>query len=543
MDAESRSSVRELTTVAATFSALTLALTYPQVTQLGTHVGVHYDALFSVWRLAWIAHQLPRDPLHLFDANIFHPEPNTLAYSDATLLMGLIASPLIWSGVPAVVAYNALVLTSFAAAGVGAYVLGRSLGASPAGALVAGIVFAFQPYRFAHYPQLELLWTCWIPLALWALHRAIATRQTRYGVWLGIFVALQAWSCLYYAVFLATGLVVVAMALVIGRPASAIISLWRPAASAIGIALPLILGYAAPYVESRGLVGTRTVEDVQEWSPTIANYAVPQHRNWLYGDPPNDVDPFEHVLFPGIAAVILAATGILHRPRRHAIAYAVLLVLALDLSLGLNGFLYPLLYEWVWPYQGLRVPARMFVMVSLALSVLAAFGATSLSASRRGFVAVIVLAIVAVVETVSLPLPLHPTPAAPTKTSAWLARQPVAPVLEWPTAVPEHLGATEDARYMYYSTRHWLPLVNGYSGHYPDSFLRLLHDIRSFPAPAAIEHLGVRRVRYVILHSQPDEKKYVAAVRQLTDHPKLRFQFAENTGWEEVSVYVLEPDR
>jgi hypothetical protein len=530
-------------TVGAGFSALTALLTYPQVTQLGTHVGTHYDALFSVWRLAWIAHQLPRDPLHLFDANIFHAEPNTLAYSDATWLMGLIAAPLIWSGVLPVVAYNVLVLASFVAAGVGAYVLARSLGTSIFSGWTAGVVFAFQPYRFAHYPQLELLWTCWIPLAFWALHRAIATRQTRHGVWLGIFVALQAWSCLYYAVFLVTGLAVVTLALVVFRSLSAILSLWKPAAAAIGVALPLILGYAAPYLESRGLVGTRKMDEVQGWSPTIASYAVPQHRNWLYGDPPNDVDPFEHVLFPGIAALILAAAGILHRPRRHAIAYAVLLVLAFNLSLGLNGFLYPLLYDWVWPYRGLRVPARMFVMVSVAFSVLAAFGATRLAASRPGFVAGLVLVVLAVVETVSLPLPLQPTPPVPAKTYAWLARQPIAPVLEWPTPVPEHLGATEDARYMYYSTLHWQPLLNGYSGHHPDSFLRLLHGIRSFPAPDAIAYLGPRGVRYVILHSHPHEQRYVSAVQQLTDHPKLRFQFAENNGWEEVSVYVLAPDR
>jgi len=72
------------------------------------------DALFSVWRLAWVAHQLPRDPAHLFDANIFYPHRNTLAYSDAMLLVGAAAAPLFWSGVDPVRIHNAVLLFAFA---------------------------------------------------------------------------------------------------------------------------------------------------------------------------------------------------------------------------------------------------------------------------------------------------------------------------------------------------------------------------------------------------------------------------------------------
>ena len=43
------------------------------------------DPLLSTWRLSWFAHQLPRDPAHLFDGNIFYPAKNTLAFSDAML--------------------------------------------------------------------------------------------------------------------------------------------------------------------------------------------------------------------------------------------------------------------------------------------------------------------------------------------------------------------------------------------------------------------------------------------------------------------------
>ena len=150
--------------------------------RLESHVGPHYDALFGVWRLAWIAHQLPRDPAHLFDANIFHPEAHTLTFSDAIPLLGIAAAPAIWLGVPPVVAYNLLVLLSFPAAGLAMYLLARDLTGSRSAALVAGTFFAFQPYRIAHFAQIELLWTCWIPLAFLALHRLMRTPSPRAGV-------------------------------------------------------------------------------------------------------------------------------------------------------------------------------------------------------------------------------------------------------------------------------------------------------------------------------------------------------------------------
>ena len=53
------------------------------------------------WVLGWVAHQLPHAPAHIFDANIFYPERNTLAYSETLLVPGLLAAPLHWLGVGA----------------------------------------------------------------------------------------------------------------------------------------------------------------------------------------------------------------------------------------------------------------------------------------------------------------------------------------------------------------------------------------------------------------------------------------------------------
>jgi hypothetical protein len=127
--------------------ALTIILTWPQFLFLGSKVADHGDPLLSIWRVSWIAHVLPGDVRHLFDTNIFHPHPRTLAYSDATLLEGLIALPLLWANANPVLVYNLLLLGGIVSSGVGMFVLVRHLTGSVDAALVSAAIFTLAPYR------------------------------------------------------------------------------------------------------------------------------------------------------------------------------------------------------------------------------------------------------------------------------------------------------------------------------------------------------------------------------------------------------------
>ena len=57
--------------------------TWPLASGLGTWSRMdNADTALNAWIVAWVAHQLPVAPLALFDANIFYPEPRTLAFSE-----------------------------------------------------------------------------------------------------------------------------------------------------------------------------------------------------------------------------------------------------------------------------------------------------------------------------------------------------------------------------------------------------------------------------------------------------------------------------
>jgi hypothetical protein len=535
----------ELLGAAALYGALTVALTYPQVLVLATHTDPHYDALFSIWRLAWIAHQLPLDPLRLFDANIFHPEPTTLAYSDAMLLPGLAGAPLIWAGIGPVTVHNLFLLASFVGCGVAMYSLVRSLTGSRAAAYVAGTMFAFQPYRFGHFTHLELQMYWWMPLACLSLHRLIAWGRTRDGLQLGVWLALQVLCCIYYGVFLATGLVVLATVLMAGRPLEECRRLVRPAVASAMPLVVLLLPYVIPYLTVSRALGGRSEEEVRQWSATIWNYLAAPETNWLYGPSTGHLGHLEGTLFPGLSVVVLAvAAAWAGRRTRTVLAYVVLAGLAIDWSLGANGLTYMLLYHYVPGYGGLRVPARMYALASVGLTVLAGFSAARLlerPAFQGRTVGAAALAVaVVIVEFASMPPGLIRTPERP-KIYDFLARQSGAIVAEWPFAVASDLGNTRDAVYMYFSLGHWQRLVNGYSGFHPPSYLRLIERATGFPDERSIRALREVGVQYVVLHSGFAPDRYPAVKERLTDHPDLEILMAARETGNEVALYRLRP--
>src|SRR4030095_11105122 len=145
----------EVAGVTLGFGALVAAVTWPQIKRLDSVPDVG-DPLFSIWRIAWIAHQLPRDPLHLFDGNMFYPERLTLTYSDPVIVPGIMSAPFFWLGAHPLTIYNLLFLSGFVLSGVTMYYLVRALTGRRDAAAIAGAIFALYPFRFEQYSHREL---------------------------------------------------------------------------------------------------------------------------------------------------------------------------------------------------------------------------------------------------------------------------------------------------------------------------------------------------------------------------------------------------
>ena len=113
--------------------------------------------------------------------------------------------------------------------------------------------------------------------------------------------------------------------------------------------------------------------------------------------------------------------------------------------------------------------------------------------------------------------------------------------MDWPLPKPSDLGSTRTPWYMYESTYHWQPLVEGYSGFYPESYLRFLDGVRNFPSEDAIEYLRRDDVKFVMLHSVPDTLAYIAMRNAVGAAGAFELVADERVDSGEVALYRLKP--
>jgi len=462
------------------------------------------DAMLNEWIVAWVAHQAPRAPLRLFDANIFHPEPRTLAFSEHMTVQGLMGAPVFWLGGSPLLAYNLLVIAGLALSAWAMWLLlARWTGSTAAGA-VAGTLVAFNAHTLTRLPHLQALHLEFLPVVLLALDRLLVERRVRHAVLLGAACALQGLTSNYLLVFtaLAAALGVVVRANEWRRPAPARATVLLGLAAAIAAALvaPFLYPY---YLTQRAQGLTRSLDEVALYSATWRDYlstagrlhyAAWSHR-FLEGST---------ALFPGVVALALAAAGMaakpgLRDPRIRMAAAIGAAGLALSFGPALPG--YATLYQWFPLLQGVRGAARFGFLALVAVAVLAGFGTAALRArcGTRRWWPVLVAAIIAAVNAEALRAPIAFRPFDGIPGIYRSLRDPaVRAVAEFPFYPPE--AVLRNAPYVLNSTAHWKPLVNGYSGFVPAGYPGIAAALRDFPGDRSRAELQRLGVSHVVVH-------------------------------------------
>src|SRR5688572_2708846 len=478
---------------------LALALGVMMHDQVGHPYSVpdHGDPLFSMWRIGWVLHQLVTDPAHLFDANIFHPERLTLTLSDSIILPALTAAPLLAAGVPMVLAYNVVFLSSLWISGIATYLLVERLTGSARAAFIAGLIYACYPYRLDHLSHLELQVTQWMPLGLLALHLFVATGRWSYAFALACAGVAQLYSSMYYAVFFLIYVTVIgAGLLLIHRPPLRKLAL--PVAAAAVAATLAAVPLARAFSAAQSSKGDRPVEEVTFYSAKLSDYLRAPLSSALWGKRTQWPAP-ERALFPGAVPLTLAAIGAIPPLSGARLVYLAGLILSVDGSRGFNGVIYPHLHRWLAPVRGLRVPARFGALVVLSLAILAGWGALRVlrwcRSSRRAQAAFLALT-VAVMTDAWPDFMVRPVWTEPPAVYDHLKDRRDVVLAEFPVTDAVHLNTP----YMYFSLWHWTPMVNGYSGSFPPSYQALAPRLMAFPRGDSIDALRRRGVTHVTVN-------------------------------------------
>ena len=307
--------VRDLLIVLA-FFALTALMTWPWVTRMRDAVADEGDPYMIAWSLWWDYHQTFTNPLNLFHANIFYPYKYTLAFSEHEYGVALLFFPLFALGLRALTVQSFATFCGFAFSGYGAFRLTRTLTRSSGPARIAGIIFAFIPYRFHLLSHLHYLFAGWIPLLLEALVLFARKRSWRRAAWLGVAFAMNALTCTSYFILTLVPLALSGAFLILNYSIERDRALWFRGATALGLASIVLLPFMLPYYFVMKLYGfVRSVDDVAYNSPTPVHWLVAERRNKLWSGLGAGIPNATARLFPGLLPLLLSLAAFFAAPK------------------------------------------------------------------------------------------------------------------------------------------------------------------------------------------------------------------------------------
>jgi hypothetical protein len=492
-------------------------MTFPQVFHLGRELKDRGDPLLNSWILSWNIHKIAHlDFGHFFDTNIFYPNQRTLAYSEYLLPQSLAVLPIWIIFKNPVLAHNLALLLGFLTSGLGMFALARYLVRNDYAAVVAGIIFAYSPFMFAHMAHVQVATAGGLPLALLFLHKFFETGRRKDILLFTLFYVLQFLANGYYGIYLSliAGLLMVFWTIQKKRYRER--RFWTNIALFVLIAAVCLAPFLAQYLQARGDMGFARAMGP---STPLKSYLATAPINRLYGKVTAPFFRGEGELFPGLIAVILGGAGIAlgfrrkwkargpgDEPRGALPVYAAMLLFAVLVTLGPPGP-YVLLYKYVPGFDGLRVVSRFHIITMLALSVLAAIGAKRLfstETNRLKSIAKALIVLLLLVEYASFPIPLQPVDVGRDIPAVyeWLALQPDDLVLiELPLPKEErYVGITECIR-LYHSTYHWKKMVNGFSGYFPPIYYELCRRWKDLPIRENLKDLRTLGVNTILVHT------------------------------------------
>ena len=525
-----------------TYAAMTVFMTWPLLLRMrDSVVGQVGDNVYFVWLFAWIRRaifELHTSPFHVPQLNF--PEGWSLAYTEmspATIALGfpasLVAGP--------VFGYNFALLLTFVLSALFMSVWVHHLTNNRIASLVAGALFAFLPYRMAHFRvgHLNLVGTMWLPLYFMGLIELLGRRNaSRWwmvltGVSLGL-TGLSSIHYLYMTSIVSVGLLVAALVLRLSNRPSPLMILKRLSGAAL-IASPWIVAAILPFLQltAEGGLQARDVFSVVAGSASLTDFVLPATDHFIWGKWVGEnffrLHWVEGTLYLGALGFALALVPLVRlsdMPRnRTAILLigatgAIAFVLALgthlhwnegivdvsvptglrdligreSLHVRLPGFF---LFQVIPFYSTLRVFKRFAILLLMATSALAGMGvAWTLERGGRRAAPLLGLSILALVFLDFYPGPYEKfAEIEPRPVDYWLADQPGnGAVVQFP------FDQVQDQIQVYYTLTHNKPFLGGFFNAFPPPQFRQIKSVMGgFPDPASLELLEELGVEYVVM--------------------------------------------
>ena len=303
---------------AVAYTALTVVMTWPVSADLGRTVPADLgDSLLNMWIMAWVSESAlamlggQMSFADLWNANIFSPTPLSLTFSDHLVPEALQGLPAYLATGNILLAYNLVFLATFALSGLGTFLFVRELTGSALAGFVAGLFYAFFPYRLNQSSHIQTLSSQWIPLALFGFRRYI-DRGSRWALAGGAAAfVVQGLSTGYYLFFFAPVLAGYVIWELASRGRLRDWRAWAEVSVAGAVALVVTLPFLLPYAEARERFGfTRPFGEVLLYSADLHAYLNAPYHLHFWGARLTPWPQAEGDLFMGAVPLLLAIAAV-----------------------------------------------------------------------------------------------------------------------------------------------------------------------------------------------------------------------------------------
>jgi hypothetical protein len=318
-DPRPRSRRATLAAALALFVALALLTTWPLAAGMARDIPWELgDPLLNVWILGWDLASfqgiLGGDAGALtgfWDANIFHPEPRALAYSEHLVPLAAQAFPVYALTGNVILCYNLLFLSAFVLSALGAFLLVRDLTGSDAAGLAAGLLFGFAPYRVEQSAHLQVITSQWMPFVLLGVLRFLESGRKPWLAVAGLALVAQNLSCAYYLLFFPPFVAAWVVWELAARGRLRDRSTWTALAVA-GLAVAAATApFVWPYAQVRAQGGiVRPGWELERFSADVYSYLTAPETLRFWGKHLRVFPSPEGSLFPGLVPVALAVLGV-----------------------------------------------------------------------------------------------------------------------------------------------------------------------------------------------------------------------------------------
>ena len=354
---------RAVALAALAYIVLTIAYSWPLPINLVR--GVAHDAgdpILNAWILWWTTQAMPLTA-SWWNAPMFSPAPGTFAFSEHLLGLAPIAAPLIALTGSALLGYNVALLSTYVFSALGAYFLAYTLTKRHDAAFVAGLAFAFAPYRLAQLPHIQVLTAFWTPVCLAALHRYDReprnSTASRWAALAAFAWLMQSLSNGYYMLFLSVLLALWLAWFALGRWSMAQFARIGGFFAVAGVLMvPFLAGYKSILQDTYGY--RRGLEEIQRFSADVGALLHASDDLLVWGWV-HAIRNAEGELFPGLTIVALAVFAVLAaRPwithGQSRVTRRVRLALAVVFLLMVIGAVLPMYYgPWRLTIGGVRL--------------------------------------------------------------------------------------------------------------------------------------------------------------------------------------------